>query len=1056
VHQSQNLIVAIALAAGVNTSAQSIRLGPFLQDATPNSVWVGWESTGGTESTVRFGPAPGRLTGTATGSSISSVGDARIHHAQITGLQPDSVYYYQLQTGNATSEITRFRTPADRSAHRPFRFVAYSDTQGGPIPDMHTQVINQGVIAFVRDHFGPEISDELDFVILPGDLVSNGSNYAQWKTQFFDEEQNLIRHVPIYPVPGNHEEDSHWFFDYFKLPENGSPGYLEHWWYKDHGNVRVVGLDTNTAYRIQTQLDWLDTVLADAAADHDIDFVFAQFHHPRLSGIWTPGETAYSGEIIARLTAFSTATGKPSIHFFGHTHAYERGQSKDHTHLYVNVAAGEGGIDWWDQSDVDYPEFQRVFPDWGFVVVEVERGENPSFRLRRVSRGNSVEPRDNEIMDDLTIRRFNAAPSSPVPLSPPDGTNAVDPLAAELEGSAFSDPDGDFHAESEFQLTTTPADWSNAISHWIRFENWSAPPGATGQSNGYYSVNTVQDPDVSRTTVSNLQPLTTYHWRVRYRDSALAWSEWSPPGSFTTGTLPTGACCLPAGECVEMPEADCDRARGVWLGADAPCACATRIVVLFEENFDSVVLGPNVDEPLPGAEVWTDTPPPGWSVDDAGVPGGGVAEWRGWAFADPAWWAAAAQGQGRERFTRAGGAVAVADPDEWDDAPRDAGSYNARMLTPTIDLSPIAPNSARLLLDSSWRPEEQQRARITAVFDTGASAVVLDWRSDGASANFKPDAVNEWLWVDIPNPPDASAMTLVFELLDAGNNWWWAIDHLLVVGETPGRSRTLLEENFDGLPLVPNRDEWFAGPNVWSDQPPPDWSIQNPSMPGEGDPAQGVEEWEGWAFADRDWWIQTAADQRRSEFTRAWGVVAVADPDEWNDLGNPQAFGPYETILTTPTMNLIGIRPASIVIRFDSSWRPEDLQRVTLVAEFDEGAPRTLLEWDSVPGPAFKPDATNEAVEIPLLPPHGARTVRLRFGMFEAANDWWWAIDNLTVMGECAADLADPFGVLDLRDITAFVAAFLSQEPMSDLDDNGVHDLADIGLFIESFQSGCA
>ena len=107
-----------------------------------------------------------------------------------------------------------------------------------------------------------------------------------------------------------------------------------------------------------------------------------------MTQLFTRSGTEYTGEVIERLEDFSTQTGKPSIHFFGHTHAYERGQSKDHNHLWVNVAAGEGGIDFWDQSDVDYPEFQRVFPDWGFVIMEVEAGDNPRFRLRRVSRGN--------------------------------------------------------------------------------------------------------------------------------------------------------------------------------------------------------------------------------------------------------------------------------------------------------------------------------------------------------------------------------------------------------------------------------------------------------------------------------------------------------------------------------------------------------------------------------------------------------------------------------------------------------------------------------------------
>ena len=55
----------------------------------------------------------------------------------------------------------------------------------------------------------------------------------------------------------------------------------------------------------------------------------------------------------------------------------------------------------------------------------------------------------------------------------------------------------------------------------------------------------------------------------------------------------------------------------------------------------------------------------------------------------------------------------------------------------------------------------------------------------------------------------------------------------------------------------------------------------------------------------------------------------------------------------------------------------------------------------------------------------------------------------------CPADLAEPFGILDLGDITAFVTGFTSLDPIADLDDNGLFDLADISTFVTSFVAGC-
>ena len=63
---------------------------------------------------------------------------------------------------------------------------------------------------------------------------------------------------------------------------------------------------------------------------------------------------------------------------------------------------------------------------------------------------------------------------------------------------------------------------------------------------------------------------------------------------------------------------------------------------LFSQNFNSLPLGPKVDETLAGTNVWTDVPPAGWSIDNSGVPNGGVTEWSGWAFTDRNWWTSAA------------------------------------------------------------------------------------------------------------------------------------------------------------------------------------------------------------------------------------------------------------------------------------------------------------------------------------------------------------------------------------------------------------------------------
>lgn len=54
-----------------------------------------------------------------------------------------------------------------------------------------------------------------------------------------------------------------------------------------------------------------------------------------------------------------------------------------------------------------------------------------------------------------------------------------------------------------------------------------------------------------------------------------------------------------------------------------------------------------------------------------------------------------------------------------------------------------------------------------------------------------------------------------------------------------------------------------------------------------------------------------------------------------------------------------------------------------------------------------------------------------------------------------AADVAMPFGVLDLSDINVFINGFTTQGQIADVNNDGVFDLADINVFIAAFTAGC-
>ncbi|MBW7990102.1 MAG: LamG domain-containing protein, partial [Planctomycetes bacterium] len=234
------------------------------------------------------------------------------------------------------------------------------------------------------------------------------------------------------------------------------------------------------------------------------------------------------------------------------------------------------------------------------------------------------------------------------------------------------------------------------------------------------------------------------------------------------------------------------------------------------------------------------------------------------------------------------------------------------------------------------------------------------------------------------------------------NNWYLA-GNLDVVERA-----VLFTEDFEGLALGPNVDEALAGDAVWTDTPPEGWVVDESGIPGIGmDETDGVTEWAGWAFADKAWWTETAGDQDRSLFELGSGIVAVADPDEWDDgerMPIPIAVDPYDTWLTTPEIAISGSEVGTLQLKFDSSWRPEFddnyHQTANITASFDGGEPVVVMLWESdEASDNYKPYATNETVIVNLDNPAGARRLVLTFGLFDAGNDWWWAIDNLEVSG---------------------------------------------------------
>jgi hypothetical protein len=498
----------------------TIIVQPYLQVATPTSIRVMWETNKGEESRVEYGQTAS-LGSETVGESFYGFSGTTHHDVLLEGLQPASRYYYRVTTGAGISGSYDFITPAESADEASLRIVAISDTQIDPASkDRFREVVEDGLFRWLSDTASDDVAVELDMVLMAGDLVTTGGNHEEWVQEFFAPASELFSRVPLYPILGNHERDHRHYFDYFHLPENGN---AEHWWWLDNSNVRFIGLDSNAGYNNQTQLSWLEGVLADTCVEDTIDFVFVELHHPYLSELRVLGESSWTGLVIEAINAFSEDCGKPSVHFYGHTHGYSRGQSRDHQHLWVSVATATGNIhDWGEYEQADYDEFVVSQAEYGWVIVDVTAGDDPGFNLRRFSRGNEALPRDNELRDEVSVRLLNTPPASPRALSP-NSENDVDAEGILLVASPFEDSDGDLLGAAHWQLASSCDGFDSPL-----FESWKQ------HKNEWGGVDLQAEDDLADEYVPALEPGNAYCWRLRYRDRSLAWSEWSGPVVFST------------------------------------------------------------------------------------------------------------------------------------------------------------------------------------------------------------------------------------------------------------------------------------------------------------------------------------------------------------------------------------------------------------------------------------------------------------------------------------------------------------------------------------------
>ena len=211
---------------------------------TESEIAITWNTSADVGTTVEYGLTPGSLTMSETGTSFQATGTlGYIHEIALTGLAPDTTYYYR--AGDATDgfspEYTFTTGPEQHPECGEFRFASLGDNR----PD---ETFGGG--ENYDEILGQMLAHAPDFILTGGDMVEDAADLGQWRT-FLGYTEDVFDSLPFMPTLGNHDDgpgegDDSYYNQIFALPRamgTGGSG-TEDYYFFTYGNAIFVSLST--------------------------------------------------------------------------------------------------------------------------------------------------------------------------------------------------------------------------------------------------------------------------------------------------------------------------------------------------------------------------------------------------------------------------------------------------------------------------------------------------------------------------------------------------------------------------------------------------------------------------------------------------------------------------------------------------------------------------------------------------------------------------------------------------------------------------------------------
>lgn len=255
------LIVISVFAQSLIANTGKYRL-TFREDPS-TSIVIAWDQLSGSNPVVHYGTTDNGLnynlyTNSQNPDRVVSYKGMNNHFARLTGLLPNTAYYFVIRDSEGISDRFWFKTaPSDNSR---LSFIAGGDSRNNRIPRQNAN----SLVAKLKPH-----------AVLFGGDMTNGDSNSEWIDWFNDWQLTIAsdnRMFPIVATRGNHEDSNNSIYNLFDVP---SPSV---YYAITFGQNLVRTYTLNTEISISgTQTSWLRD---DLIANSTTLWKMAQYHKP--------------------------------------------------------------------------------------------------------------------------------------------------------------------------------------------------------------------------------------------------------------------------------------------------------------------------------------------------------------------------------------------------------------------------------------------------------------------------------------------------------------------------------------------------------------------------------------------------------------------------------------------------------------------------------------------------------------------------------------------------------------------------------------------------------